>query len=289
VEIKQLSPAARRPGPSRTDSTATNDSFQLSQQHSPAVCHNQQLSEQNSSTSSVMGREERLDIRHVAAGGPLKIRQVGAAGMANNSFMIRTPSGGKISGRHSPQDQQGSTKIVFLGKDGNVLAESRLEPSSPPYWKRSRGDDRPPPLTASQSAESEDELVRELSCRLELWRSLNGSPTYPLPPYQTNGDTSASSGPLGYPNGQLLSNGGPGCLHRSDISPVVTASRTMSGRRTAAPLLSTRQSTDDSQQCDGIDDALRPVMMTGPGVAQTVNGKQQAVRPRLSRQSRISN
>lgn len=194
------------------------------------------------------------------------------------------PRGAACNGRGGGAPHSPGTKIVFLGRDGNILAESRLGPaaSPPPYWRqRPKTVDglvasRPTLAASSRSSgeqEDEEEPVNQLisSSRLDLWRSLNGSPTYPLPPLQLCADKrntfTAATAMGGCSNGRLANMGG--------ISAVAA-------RRTAG-FSSSRQSTGDSQMTD------EEPIYGGLAAGAAVNGDQQrSGRPQLVRQLRVT-
>ena len=290
VEIKQLSPAARRPIPSRTNSTESCGRSQTA-----ALTH-QQLTADHSSCQTVINGKELVkqrqaagEYKSTAAGGNGEVPLSGATNLL--SVNCRTLSGEKISSHRIHSDLRGGrmeckdegvagTKIVFLGKDGHILAESRLTAGSPHCWPRQQlVDQKRPPLTASRSAEAADELVHELSSRLELWRSLNGSPTYPLPPYQPAGGEGGGDG------SHLIINGGPGVLTRSGRCSAVGPTPQSGGR--AVPFLITRQSTDNSQ----LSEDSEPFMPELQTLSAAIDSQRQlqSTRPKLTRQTRVSN
>jgi hypothetical protein len=176
---------------------------------------------------------------------------------------------------------------VFLSKEGNILAVSHTTAAYPPLWQRSRGEteQRRPPLEAGSSFGSdfvEDELGQELAARLDLWRSLNGSPTYPLPPYEPlhmTGKTGAADKPR--LNG-LMANGG---LKLGAAGTAVSA-RIPAAAGKMAMFSSSRQSTEESL-LPGEDMDL-PGLRAGPSGRSAGQPQPGGGRPRLARQPRVS-
>jgi len=311
VDIKQLSPASRRQA---SAVPAADDSWPSDRQLSPARYNGRPVTneENHSNHNGILPRNclnndaEHWEMWHPSAVNHTTERTVSRAagpnsanpqsrtggatvcqqsGIGNGAVSGRRYAGGlangAVSGGGPAAPSPPGTKIVFLSKEGNILAESRTAAASPPFWHRSRETGPRPPLEASSSFGSygvEDELVAEVAARLDLWRSLNGSPTYPLPPYEPLQLAGKTATPESlFPKGRLA-NGGP----------KLSSGMSASGAARTAVFSTSRQSTEESVlPAEGQDLMMRAVQ----GGRAAVNGGQKELgvgRPQLARQTRLS-
>jgi hypothetical protein len=291
VDIKQLSPASRRPAAAVT---AADYSRPSSGQLLPPVgtrdnVHNLECA--NLKRYENKNIEDRPGLHHpaavnlsLAAGGHSMGNTQGRSPGAIVSQQSYVGNGDSLAAPSPP-----ATKIVFLSKEGNVLAVSHTTAAYPPLWQRSRGEtgQRRPPLEAGSSFGSdfvEDELLgEELAARLDLWRSLNGSPTYPLPPYEPlhmTGKTGAADKPR--LNG-LMANGGL----KLGAAGTAVAARIPAVAGKMAMFYSSRQSTEESL-LPGEDMDPPPGLRAGPSGRSAGQPQPGGGRPRLARQPRVS-
>ncbi len=301
MDIKQLSPATRRPAAAvaTADYSRLSSSGQLLPPHNnyPPVgtrdnVHNHECV--NLKRYENKNIEDSPGQHHPAAVN----LSLAAGGRSMGNTQSRSPPGATVSqqsyvgnGDSLAAPSPPATKIVFLSKEGNILAVSHTTAARPPLWQRSRGEtgQRRPPLEAGSSFGSdfvEDELLsEELAARLDLWRSLNGSPTYPLPPYEplhTTGKTGATDSKPRL-NG-LMANGG---LKLGAAGTAVAAARIPAAAAgKMAMFSSSRQSTEESL-LPGEDMDL-PGLRAGPSGRSAGQPQPGGGRPRLARQTRVS-
>jgi hypothetical protein len=288
VDIKQLSPASRRPAAAvaAADYSRPSSGQLLPPMGTRDNVHNHEcVNPKSYENKNVAEHPAAINISLAAGGRSMDNTQSRSPGATVVSQQSYVGNGDSLAAPSPP-----ATKIVFLSKEGNILAVSHTTAAYPPLWQRSRVEtgQRRPPLEAGSSVGSdfvEDELLgQELASRLDLWRSLNGSPTYPLPPYEPlhmTGKTGAADKPR--ING-LMANGG---VKLGAAGTAMAARIPAAAAGKMAMFYSSRQSTEESL-LPGEDTDLPPGLRAGPSGRSFGQPQPGGGRPRLARQTRVS-